>query len=143
MKKIASVFCFLSFAAVPAVADQVIESPAGKVKVEFFMTEAGQPAYRAYADNKLVLKDSLLGFKFNDGTSLASGLKEVSAKRSSFNKTWEQPWGEERFVKNNYNQLSLALQEFGGAQRKLNIVFRIYDDGLGFRYEFPEKGNYG
>jgi len=123
-----------------ALADQVIESPGKKLKVEFFLTKDGQPAYRAYTGGQLVLKDSLLGFKFNDGTSLATGMAEVSAVRSDFNKTWEQPWGEEHFIKNNYRELKVGLQEAAGSKRKLNIVFRVYDDGLGFRYEFPQKG---
>lgn len=123
-----------------ALADQVVESPGKKLKVEFFLTKDGQPAYRAYTGGQLVLKDSLLGFKFNDGTSLATGMAEVSAVRTDFTKTWEQPWGEEHFIKNNYRELKVALQEEAGSKRKLNIVFRVYDDGLGFRYEFPQKG---
>lgn len=121
-------------------ADQVVESPGKKLKVEFFLTKDGQPAYRAYTGGQLVLKDSLLGFTFNDGTSLATGMAEVSAVRSDFNKTWEQPWGEEHFIKNNYRELKVGLQETGGSKRKLDIVFRLYDDGMGFRYEFPQKG---
>lgn len=143
MKKISALFLSLSFLCVPAIAAEEIYSPAKKVKVEFFLTDAGQPAYRTYSDTHLVVKDSLLGFKLNDGSAIATGFTEVSAKRSAFNKTWEQPWGEERLIKNDYTQLSVALQETAGLKRKLNIVFRVYDDGVGFRYEFPKQANLG
>lgn len=141
MKILSALFISLSFLCVSAFAAEEIYSPAKKVKVEFFLTDTGQPAYRAYSGNRLVVKDSLLGFKFNDGNAMAAGFSELSAKRNEFNKTWEQPWGEERFIKNNYAQLSVALQETAGLKRKLNIVFRVYDDGIGFRYEFPKQAN--
>src|SRR3954469_19611591 len=139
MKKISALFISLSFLCAPAIAAEQVYSPTKKVKVEFFLTDAGQAAYRTYFNDKVVVNDSLLGFKFNDGSALAGGLTEFSAKQSAFNKTWEQPWGEERFIKNNYSQLSVALQEFSGLKRKINIVFRVYDDGVGFRYEFPKQ----
>lgn len=124
-------------------AAEEVYSPTKKVKVEFFLTDAGQPAYRTYANNHVVIKDSLLGFKLDDGSAIATGLAEVSAKRSASNQTWEQPWGEEHFIKNAYSQLSVALQETAGLKRRLNIVFRVYDDGVGFRYEFPKQANLG
>jgi alpha-glucosidase len=139
MKKFSALFLSLSFLCVPVIAAEQVYSPAKKVKVEFFLTDAGQAAYRTYFNDKVVVKDSLLGFKFNDGSTLASGLIELSAKQTSFNKTWEQPWGEERFIKNNYSQLSVALQETNGLKRKMNVVFRVYDDGVGFRYELPKQ----
>jgi len=139
MKKISALLLSLSFFCVPVIAAETVYSPAKKVKVEFFLTDAGQAAYRTYFNDKLIVNDSLLGFKFGDGSALANGLTELSAKQSAFNETWEQPWGEEHFIKNNYSQLSVALQEAGGLKRKVNLVFRVYDDGVGFRYEFPKQ----
>jgi len=118
-----------------------VVSPSQKVKVELFLTAEGQAAYRAYYKDKLVLEDSLLGFEFANNKALAKNLKILSAKKSSFNQTWEQPWGEEHFIKNNYSQLKVSLAESGDQKRNINLIFRVYDDGIGFRYEFPEQAS--
>lgn len=118
-----------------------VVSPTQHVKVEVFLTAEGQAAYRTFYKDKLVVEDSLLGFELANSKALAKDLKIASAQKSSFNETWEQPWGEERFIKNNYSQLKLALVESGDLKRKVNILFRVYDNGIGFRYEFPKQAN--
>lgn len=144
MKKIVVVFfllvavCGFSQANETA-SNATIVSPTKKVKVEFFLTADGQPSYRTYFNNKVVVANSLLGFELKDAPALEKNFKVISAKQTSFDETWEQPWGEEHFIKNNYNQLAVALEEKTELKRKLNIVFRVYDDGIGFRYEFPEQ----
>ncbi|RYY04237.1 MAG: glycoside hydrolase family 97 protein [Gammaproteobacteria bacterium] len=143
MKKIflllSLVFC-VSINASAAESVSVV-SPSQKVKVELFLTTEGQAAYRAYYKDKLVLEDSLLGFEFANSKALAKNLKILSTKKSNFNQTWEQPWGEEHFIKNNYSQLNVSLAESGDQKRKINLIFRVYDDGIGFRYEFPEQAS--
>lgn len=57
----------------------------------------------------------------------------------TFDETWEQPWGERRFIRNHYNEWRVHYAETGGLQRRVDVVFRLYDDGLGFRYEFPDQ----
>lgn len=119
--------------------DTSVSSPAEKVKIEFFLTSDGQPAYRTYFNNKVIIANSLLGFRFKNNPALEKGFKIISAKETTFDETWEQPWGEERLIRNNYNQLSVALEETGTLRRKLNLIFRTYEYGIGFRYEFPEQ----
>src|SRR5690606_10317543 len=70
---------------------------------------------------------------------LETGFRIISSETSHFDETWEQPWGEERFIRNNYTQLHVALQEIAAPKRKMNLTFRVYDDGMGFRYEFPQQ----
>src|SRR5205085_5497456 len=62
-------------------------------------------------------------------------------RTSSADDTWEQPWGERRFVRNHYNELRVSFTETSELKRRLDVVFRVYDDGIGFRYEFPEQPN--
>ncbi len=116
-----------------------VTSPEKMVRVEFYLTEAGEPNYQAFYKDKAIIADSRLGFELKNQPALASGFKLVSSKLDKFDQTWEQPWGEERFIRNHYNQLRVALREASGAKRKVDLVFRVYDHGIGFRYEFPEQ----
>lgn len=114
-----------------------VASPENKIRVEFLLTAEGQPAYKVFYKESELVNESRMGFALNHQPALQQGFKLVSSKVSKFDQTWEQPWGEERFIRNHYNQLRVALREITGAKRKLDIVFRVYDDGVGFRYEFP------
>ncbi|WP_323815990.1 glycoside hydrolase family 97 protein [Cellvibrio sp. NN19] len=141
MKKIVMVFfaSLISSVAAAQTPAASISSPGQTLEVNFYLSDAGAPSYKVnYKGNELVA-DSRLGFALKNQADLASGFKMVSAKASRFDQTWEQPWGEERFIRNHYNQLRVALREASGAKRKLDVVFRVYDDGVGFRYEFPEQ----
>jgi alpha-glucosidase len=124
-----------------AVAPLSSKSPNGKTEFSFFLTEEGQPAYTFSFDNQLVIDKSLLGFEVKDLDGLAKGFKVVNSELTTFDETWEQPWGEERFIRNNYYQLRVSLQEIASAGKRLDIVFRVFDDALGFRYEFPKQSN--
>ncbi len=118
-----------------------VKSPEEKVAVKFQLNDKGEPQYQAYFNDKLVIDTSLLGFDLNKSHGLKSNFKVIHVEESTFDKTWEQPWGEERFIRNHYNELKISLQEVNDLERKMDIVFRVYDDGLGFRYEFPEQEN--
>jgi alpha-glucosidase len=116
-----------------------IASPGKQLGVEFYLSPKGEPGYKVFYKGKLLVADSRLGFELKGQPALSSGFKLISAKTSRVDDTWEQPWGEERFIRNHYHQLRVALREAAGAKRKLDLVFRVYDDGLGFRYEFPKQ----
>lgn len=116
-----------------------IASPENQLRVEFLLTEKGQPAYKTFYKGKELVAESRMGFSLHNQAALEQGFKLVSSKVTKVDQTWEQPWGEERFIRNHYNQLRIALRESAGEKRKLNIVFRVYDNGVGFRYEFPEQ----
>ena len=116
-----------------------VSSPESKVKVEFNINDTGQPYYSVKYKNGVVIDTSYLGFEFTNAEAIDSNLKIMTADISSFDETWQMPWGEQIDVKNKYNQLDIKLQETTDLKRQLNVVFRVYDDGIGFRYEFPEQ----
>ncbi|PCI31972.1 MAG: alpha-glucosidase [Flavobacteriaceae bacterium] len=122
---------------------QTVSITNNKVKVEFQLTENGQPSYSVFYDDAQVIKPSLLGIDFKNQAALYDQFEII--KRSSFakNEQWEMPWGEQRFVQNNYVETRIELQEKINLRRKLNLVFRVYEDGIGFRYEFPIQENMG
>ena len=93
-------------------------------------------------DGQPVVNRSFLGFTLADG-DFDSNFKVVGKSRDTKNETWTQPWGEDRVVSNHYNELKLRLQQGDKRQRQLCIVFRAFDDGIGFRYEFPKQRNLG
>lgn len=116
-----------------------ISSPGQTLGVNIYLSPAGEPSYKVFYKGKDLVADSRLGFALKNQPDLASGFKLVAAKTTRVDQTWEQPWGEERFIRNHYNQLRVALRESSGAKRKMDVVFRVYDDGVGFRYEFPQQ----
>ncbi|PUA26775.1 MAG: alpha-glucosidase [Cellvibrio sp. 79] len=116
-----------------------ISSPEKNMRVDVYLNAQGEPSYQLAYKGKPLVVDSRLGFILKDQASLTTGFELVSAETGKFDETWEQPWGEERFIRNHYNQLRIALREANGTKRKLDVLFRIYDHGLGFRYEFPAQ----
>ncbi len=116
-------------------------SPGGDISVEVFLLENGQAAYTVQYKNSLVLDTSALGFEFLDAPAIEQGLEITGTNRSFFSEEWEMPWGEQRFVDNIYNELKVDFREKEEPMREFSLVFRVYDDGLGFRYEFPEQPN--
>jgi len=115
-------------------------SPDNSIKLSLSV-KGGKAYYSLSKDDKAVITQSALGFLLSEGDSMNSHFKVVDFKTSRFDETWEQPWGEDHFVRNNYNELSVSLEETTSMKRKMNIIFRVFDDGLGFRYEFPEQDN--
>ena len=118
-----------------------ITSPDNLVEIRFNLNEKGTPTYEVSYKDENVITASTLGFDLKDIPSLSGDFKILTSEKSGFNEVWEMPWGEQAEVENNYNQLSIELQELTNLKRKLTIVFRAYNDGLGFRYEFPEQEN--
>lgn len=114
-----------------------LTSPSGQMSMEFYLLPDGSPGYYVNYADKIVVDSSRLGFEIDQKINLANGFKITSATNTSFDETWEQPWGEQRMIRNNYNQLEVELTN--ADEFKLNIVFRLFDDGVGFRYEFPKQ----
>ncbi len=115
-----------------------VSSPDGKIKVTFMLTE-GVPYYQVSRSGKDVIKTSKLGFIFKDAAPLNQNLTNIGSQKSSFDETWTQPWGEVKEIRNHYNELRIQLEETTDAPRRMNLIFRVYDYGLGFRYELPEQ----
>jgi len=118
-----------------------VGSPRGKIQVNVFTTEGGVPAYTVHWQKLLVVDTSSLGFTLKDQPSLQSNFQIQSASLLANDATWRTVWGEDEIIQNTYNQLDIVMKETAGSHRELRLVFKVYDDGLGFRYEFPEQPN--
>jgi hypothetical protein len=115
-----------------------LESPNGKIGVQVKMVE-GEATYQVVFNGKTVIKPSSLGFDFENLPSIKKGWKIIKTESKSSDSTWEMQWGEKRVVRDHYNQLTLAMEEEKAPHRKMNLVFKVYNSGLGFRYEFPKQ----
>tara|TARA_B100000586_G_scaffold109865_2_gene78997 strand:- start:1129 stop:3135 length:2007 start_codon:yes stop_codon:yes gene_type:complete len=116
-----------------------LSSPEGKNSIQFDMN-GGSPHYSVNHGATKVILPSSMGFVFKDQDSLQNGLEVINVEESSEDTTWEQVWGEKKEIRNNYNQLTVHLKEKANKERKLDIQFRAFDDGIAFRYVFPEQG---
>lgn len=140
---------------------QELSSPDGNLKMNFKVNEKGTPTYDLYYHGKVVIKPSALGlelqkedankvvdfdFKVRDKgdldkkTDLMTGFKVVDVKNTTFDETWKPVWGEESAIRNHYNEMAVTLHQDMN-DRNLVIRFRLFNDGLGFRYEFPFQKN--
>lgn len=113
-----------------------VASPDKRLKVSFEL-KSGVPFYQVHRDGKAILNPSRMGFMLKEGPSLDQDLRLIAAKTSSFDESWTQPWGEVKTIRNHYNSLIINLED--ATRRKLNLEFRVFDDGIGFRYEIPEQ----
>lgn len=116
-----------------------ISSPGNINSLEFYLDQEGVPVYLVKHNDKIVVDTSRIGFDLKDQKSMSEGFKIKKTSDREFNETWEMPWGEQRKVVNNYKELIVELEEASDGKRPLNIYFRVYDDGIGFRYEFPKQ----
>ncbi len=116
-----------------------IKSPSENISIAFFLDGEGAPHYLVTHKDETVIDTSGMGFEFKDQPLLQKGLKIHDTRISAFNETWEMPWGEQRNVVNHYNELIVHLEEIEAPQRKLSVIFRAFDDGIGFRYEISEQ----
>jgi alpha-glucosidase len=115
-------------------------SPDGNVKLTFALNEIGKPYYKVSYKNKEVIKESFLGLELKNTTNFISDFSIKKTEKNTFDQTWEPVWGEESKIRNHYNELLVSLHQ-KTSDRILNIRFRVYDDGVGFRYEFPQQKN--
>lgn len=118
-----------------------VHSPDQNIKINFRLLENGQPAYAVFHKGNTVIDSATLGFELKNQQNMIEGFEVVSSTTKSFDETWEMPWGEKREVRNHYNELIVYLQETAAPHRKMDLFFKVYDDGLGFRYHFPEQEN--
>ena len=117
-----------------------ITSPNGLLKLSFTVNAQGEPVYELSYKNKEVIKPSKLGLELKNDPGLMSGFTLADVKTGTFDETWEPVWGEVKSIRNHYNELAVTLDQ-KAQDRNIVIRFRLYDDGLGFRYEFPLQKN--
>ena len=155
--------CAILFSCVASAQEKTsIASPDGKLQLAFSITENGTPMYTLDREDKKIILPSALGFELRgtikstkfvfseDGTidrvdalpanSFHDGFVLEGTETASFDQTWNPVWGEEESIRNNYNELSVNLVQ-KATDRRMTIRFRLYNDGLGFRYEFPYQKN--
>ncbi|MEW4924883.1 glycoside hydrolase family 97 protein [Algibacter sp. 2305UL17-15] len=120
---------------------QALKSPNGELTMQFSLEKDGMPTYELSYKNKAVIKPSHLGLELkDDDTSLLNDFKILNTDTSTFDDTWIPVWGEEKEIRNNYNELAVSLKQ-NKTNRIVMIRFRLFNEGLGFRYEFPEQDN--
>ena len=141
---------------------QTLKSPNGSLEMTFKLSDDGTPSYSLKYEGRYVVLDSKLGYvlrgdaygntpenymhKKYDSVDFSSGFTLAGESSLSFDETWSPVWGEESHIRNHYNELAITLEKknFKGkedADVQMIVRFRLYDDGLGFRYEFPAQQN--
>ena len=130
---------------------QQVKSPNGNVVVSFSLVDNGVPTYQVSYKGKPVIKQSRLGLELtpsnNDGikpedTNLMNGFKVSNTETSSFKEVWKPVWGETNSILNHYNEMAVSLTQ-EHPNRTIIVRFRVYNDGMGLRYEFPRQSNLG
>ena len=157
MKKLSIVICFMTITSFICTAKE-LKSPDGNLSMNFSLLTEGTPSYNLIYKGKEVIKSSKLGFELKTGETersfddfsgetsnkhkndLLCDFELVDAKTTSFDETWQPVWGEEKNIRNHYNELSVLLNQ-KSTDRQMIIRFRLFNDGLGFRYEFPQQKN--
>jgi len=119
-----------------------VASPDGRTLVTVGVRE-GRLGYGISRDGRALILPSLLGFEFRGAPRLRDGLRITDSTRQSHDEWWTQPWGEVARVRDHYNELAVAVEETAPPQRRFIVRFRAFDDGIGFRYEFPEQPGLG
>lgn len=115
-----------------------ISSPSGTITLNAEVVDS-VPVYSVTYKGKPVILPSKLGLELADGPDMMDGFCQTAVETSSFDETWQPVWGENKNIRNHYNELLVKLDQ-PRCYRKMNLRFRVYDDGIGFRYEFPQDG---
>lgn len=125
-------------------ATEVLTSPDGRLQLSFDLTADGTPTYKMDYNNKPVIATSRLGLELKNQKSLLDGFKMERVSRSSFDETWQPVWGEQSSIRNHYNEMAVCLSQpdDNGHLREMIVRFRLYDDGVGFRYEWPAQDDF-
>ena len=119
---------------------QVVSSPNGNVSLQFALDEGGRPTYQLTYKQQQVVKTSRLGLELAGQENLMDGFQVSDTETSTFDETWQPVWGETRDIRNHYNELLVKMSQ-PKTDRQMNIRFRVYDEGIGLRYEFPVQKN--
>src|SRR6185369_8174757 len=119
-----------------------VASPDGRNEVTVAIRE-GHVAYTVSRDKRTVIDPSGLGFVFKGQPPLGDSLRITGSSRATADETWTQPWGEVTHVRDHHNELRVSVAESSALGRRFDVVFRVFNDGVGFRYEVPAQPNIG
>jgi hypothetical protein len=118
---------------------QTIQSPDKNITLTFALKDNGVPTYQLNYKKKAVIKTSKLGLETKDVPSFLDGFTVTKTEQATFDENWNPVWGEQRTIRNHYNELLVTLTQKALKDRYIRIRFRLFNDGLGFRYEFPSQ----
>ncbi len=138
MKRLLSAFLLMACCVINA---QQIASPDQNLELKFGLSSKGEPTYELTYKKKAVIKTSKLGLELKNGTSFLDGFQIDKTEKNTFDETWSPVLGEQKNIRNHYNELLVTLSQKAANGRFIKIRFRLFNDGLGFRYEFPEQKN--
>lgn len=116
-----------------------IASPDARIAVEISTDNEGRASYAVSRDGRAVIAPSRLGMMFTDARKFERNLAIVDQHTRSHDEHWELPWGERRHMRDHHNELRVTLAETDGARRRFDVVFRVFDEGVGFRYDIPRQ----
>ncbi len=121
---------------ISSIQSEVIKSPDGNIALDFSLTDSGSPQYSVTFRNRDVIRPSMLGMKLKTGGDLTEGFKIERIDSTTVDETWQPVWGEEAQIRSHYKEYTFRLLQ-PATKRKMDIRFRLFNDGVGFRYEFP------
>jgi|CXWL01.1.fsa_nt_gi alpha-glucosidase len=130
---------FLAFLASTASLAATLSSPDKSISVSVQTDNEGRVTYSIARRGKLLIAPSHLGFLLTDSYAMVRGFALESEETASGDDVWEQPWGERRYVRNKYNELRVRFRQAAGLRRAMVVRFRLFDNGIGFRYEIPDQ----
>jgi hypothetical protein len=110
-----------------------------RVKLSFALDKEGSPVYEVWFDKKPLVLSSRLGFRLDDDSNFYKGFRVTGTEKRSHDEIWHPVWGETRDIRDHYEELTVHLQQAGSPNRLLTLIFRVFADGVGFRYEFPRQ----
>jgi len=119
-----------------------VHSPDGRIAFSVDLDGDGRARYGIVYGDEAIIGESRLGLRFASRAELDAGFRLAETSRSGGDTTWEQPWGERRFVRDHFNELLLGFESVAGPERRFNLHVRVHDDGVGFRYEVPAQDYY-
>ena len=137
MRKLHLLVFLISILSVEA---QNVSSPSKTISLSFKLSSDGKPSYSVSYKTKPIIKESTLGITIKDSKSLEANFRIDSIGQKSFNETWQPVLGEQSNIKNSYNEMTVALSQ-PSTDRRINIISRVFDEGIAFRYEFPKQKN--
>jgi len=143
VRRASFLFAALLIAVTAAAQPATVRSPDGQTTVTVDVDKNGSPRYAVARNGVEIMPAGFLGMRFQSQPAFDDGFRVADASTSSHDQTWEQPWGERRYVRDRHNELLVKFESARGAARQFSVRVRVFDDGFGFRYEVPQQPGYG
>ena len=119
--------------------NKTITAGMNKIRLEFRLDDGGRPVYAVYYGDKTVIKPSAMGFTLANDAAFDKDFIVTGSEQTSNDESWKPVWGEVSSIRNHYRQVIVHLKQKNSPGRLLNVIFRVFEDGVGFRYEFPKQ----